>query len=142
MSDYIKREDAINAFQSRAEIIDGYTACAIIRNIPSADVVERCHIGKETIEVGDGLELDADTGFMLVEKERKRGKWKYIREERNQGIWECSECHNQKYGTSNYCPCCGAYMRKSCANGCKWSELDGSCSNPKGLCEIEYRWQI
>ena len=64
MTDYIKREDAIKVFRDYLKTLKertGYStiptedAIDILADIPSADVVERRHIGKETIEVGDGF---------------------------------------------------------------------------------------
>ena len=107
---YIKRDDAIKALDVWG--YDEYTATQIFAEIPDADVVERS----------------------------KRGEWVQISIAK---IYECSVCGGNVMTDDIdlywYCHQCGAYMRKSCANGCKWSELDGSCSNPKGLCEIEYR---
>ena len=88
MSDYIKREDAIDAVHKRANKImsDGYNPKALdvmgvaglIRDIPSADVVER-----------------------------KRGHW----EDCSNG-WMCSECFRDVTYSTDFCPACGADMRE------------------------------
>ena len=99
MSDYIKRDAAIDAVYRRANKImgDGYNPKALdvmgvaglIRDIPSADVVEP-----------------------------KRGEWQYI----YKGKWvfrRCSCCEwTQTYDDTkymgyryNFCPNCGADMR-------------------------------
>lgn len=85
---YIKREVAIEALMAREALgFDSYTACAIIREVPSADVIER-----------------------------KRGGWKPIievtelGEPYQSGIY-CSECGFMSTCEDNFCPNCGADMR-------------------------------
>lgn len=57
--------------------------------------------------------------FDLVEKWEdaepvKHGKWRYIRDEENNGLYECSECHHgdihAKEREVPYCWNCGAKM--------------------------------
>lgn len=54
---------------------------------------------------------------MWMEKEPKRGKWtEEFDESANpffQRRWRCSACNDYNYyGRSDFCPCCGADMRK------------------------------
>ena len=92
MTDYIKREDAINAIERTW--INGTSLCSadkaeeIIKSLPSADVVER-----------------------------KRGEWI----NQNSGAFypmECSSCHkppicdDDGYCLTDFCPNCGADMRE------------------------------
>ena len=140
MNDYIKREDAINALAISQDFsgINAEKLNNLLFNIPSADVVERGLICPH-IRVATVRDDNADMGMrteITCDNERKRGEWVY---KVNKGT-HCSICGEGCVWDFNYCPNCGAYMRKRCANGCRWAELDGSCSNPKGLCEIEYRW--
>ena len=102
MSDYIKREDAINAIERTW--INGTSLCSadkaeeIIKSLPSADVVER-----------------------------KRGEWIWDKDgmDWNIGAWRCSECGSRNanigcngnenpmlWSGSRFCPNCGADMRK------------------------------
>ena len=99
MSDYIKREDAINRIAKKLNLqhehtmFEGwvYILKKWLENIPSADVVPH-----------------------------KRGKWKHIIDKQWTGgeLYRCS-CCNYGYATGayhepyefHYCPNCGADMR-------------------------------
>lgn len=97
MSDYIKREDALNAFR-RVYMIPGRgTAKEIytkqientykdIEAIPAADVIEQKH-GK-WMPIYDGNEFG---------------------EVYQSGVY-CSECDEELQSEPNYCPNCGARM--------------------------------
>ena len=92
MTEYIKREDAVEAFYTATGDGDKADwAVGVIKSIPSADVVER-----------------------------KRGKW--IKDCNVAFFWKCSECgayifwRKEEYllrneDEPNYCPNCGADMR-------------------------------
>ena len=94
MTEYIKREDAIETFYTATGDGDKADwAVGVIKSIPSADVVER-----------------------------KRGKW--IKDCNVAFFWKCSECgayifwRKEEYllrneDEPNYCPNCGADMRHS-----------------------------
>ena len=94
MTEYIKREDAVEAFYTATGDGDKADwAVGVIKSIPSADVVER-----------------------------KRGKW--IKDCNVAFFWKCSECgayifwRKEEYllrneDEPNYCPNCGADMRHS-----------------------------
>jgi len=94
MAEYIKREDALDAWYDKERYTD-------IEAIPSADVVER------------PLYERALSDVVRLSVERKKGKW----------IWDdegyhCSGCWFHAYGntlecmdgTYKYCPNCGAEM--------------------------------
>ena len=113
MSDYIKREDVIKALQERKEIADSaYTACAIIRGIPSADVADQSEINS-IVQTVVALER-------MGNNERKRGEWQ-ITDGYPHNVY-CSECHKKFAQTHwavwkdgslprNYCPNCGMKMK-------------------------------
>ena len=89
MSDYIKREDAIEVVRKSSISYLG-TRFAIedaIEDIPAADVVEQKH-----------------------------GKWLEVTTLDNEFIcWVCSECRHGAdfvYEPYNFCPNCGASMRQ------------------------------
>lgn len=103
MSDYIKREGAIEAIDGidwykcndRGRLVQGGTShdmmflpyAAVIdtlKSIPAADVVER-----------------------------KKGEWIWTEtgDADYEQYWVCSECSEHNYYESNYCPNCGADMR-------------------------------
>lgn len=93
MTEYIKREDAIEAFYTATGDGDKADwAVGVIKSIPSADVVER-----------------------------KKGKWQ-ITDAYPHNVY-CSECHKKFAQTHwavwedgslprNFCPNCGADMRE------------------------------
>ena len=93
MTDYIKREDAIN--EIRKDIMGGLNYEGILKRLPSADVVERKRgkwIKGETWSEGYGMG-------------EQYGRY-----------YTCSECSHtvqSDYGKSliNFCPKCGADMR-------------------------------
>lgn len=85
MSDYIKREDAINAFYTATGDGDKAEWCVgVIQSIPAADVVER-----------------------------KVGKWIRCTEEIY--VFMCSVCEDKWDGIGgfHYCPNCGADMMET-----------------------------
>ena len=87
MSDYIKREDVVEKLV-RTFLLQAPTARAIVENIPAADVAER-KTAKWSRE-----NLVATVG----------GTYSVVR---------CSECKAQfPFWETNYCPNCGADMRK------------------------------
>lgn len=81
MTDYIKREDAIQAFDPQQRQ-DWYTPWIVetLKDLPSADVVPVRH-----------------------------GRWEVIdaEEPRRYG---CSECKRLSWHMENYCPFCGSKM--------------------------------
>lgn len=81
MSDYIKREDAIEAFDPKQRR-DWYTPWIVetLKDLPSADVAPVRH--------GRWVVIDA-------EEPRRYG---------------CSECKRLSWHMENYCPNCGARM--------------------------------
>lgn len=89
MDDYISRQAAKNALTVGFSFHDyaGGTACAIIDDIPSADV-----------------------------RPVRRGKWEYHPELGWGETWICSQCGEKTtstvfgYPRYEYCPMCGAYM--------------------------------
>ena len=97
MSDYIKREDAINAvadmfvFEAEGEYCGTFTRADFIEpakdwleDIPSADVAPVRH-----------------------------AMWKsYKIDVAGRGFFYCTQCHCDVYDVSNYCPNCGALMDK------------------------------
>ena len=116
MSDYIKREDALNAFR-RVYMIPGQgTAKEIytkqientykqIESIPAADVVER-ELYQRAL---------SDVVRLSVERpEQKHGEWKTVSVECFGGgtmtEYECSLCKERQIIMSNFCPNCGARM--------------------------------
>ena len=86
MSDYIKREDAINVFDWGMPDADVKCGIAIqnINDIPSADV-----------------------------RENVRGEWIFKEDRRivDGYDWKCDQCGSWQRYTSNFCPHCGADMR-------------------------------
>ena len=127
---YIKREDAIKACELQMMIakdgstLGGYYPRADeiaekIKAIPSADVV--------TVEMAQSKIMESVKRIGEATDEWSKG---YI-----DGL-------TQAIDNLAYLPSADVVERsgKTCANGCRWLELDGSCSNPKGVCEIEYRW--
>ena len=118
MSDYIKREDALNAFR-RVYMIPGRgTAKEIytkqientykqIESVPSADVVDR--ESYESMERTVHKLTDA-----ITKTEHKHGKWLDVTTLDNEFIcWVCSECRHGAdfvYEPYNFCPQCGARM--------------------------------
>ena len=104
MSDYIKREDAINELCNNCNVgIIEYGECRYmfngeckeargIKDLPSADVVER--------KSGEWLECGIDC--ILSEE----GDYENI-----VTMYVCSECDSDYLERSNFCPNCGADMR-------------------------------
>lgn len=98
MSDYIKREDAINELCNNCTVgTIEYGECRYmfngeckeargIKDLPSADVVER-KSGKWIKETTIGLGVEHYHG------------------------WRCSECGEHCYPKSNFCPNCGSDNR-------------------------------
>ena len=87
MTEYIKREDAIDAvldvYYNTPDIdLSGGQLEAAILNIPAADVAEVRH--------GRWLCVDTDTEQFFL----------------------CNRCKKREYWESNYCPNCGAKMDK------------------------------
>ena len=87
MTEYIKREDAIDAvldvYYNTPDIdLSGGRLEAAILNIPAADVAEVRH--------GRWLCVDTDTEQFFL----------------------CNRCKKKEYWESNYCPNCGAKMDK------------------------------
>ena len=85
MTEYIKREDAIDAvldtYYNTPDIdLSGGRLEAAILNIPAADVAEVRH--------GRWLCVDTDTEQFFL----------------------CNRCKKKEYWESNYCPNCGAIM--------------------------------
>ena len=116
MSDYIKREDAINAFYTATGDGDKAEWCVgVIHSIPAADVVE--------IEPGAWILTDYDGNTMKIkgiqrerieeenEEERKKGEWREDMWLTTKG-YSCSECHAFTTNPSMFCPNCGADMRR------------------------------
>ena len=118
MSDYIKREDALNAsklvYIECIEKDDGGFLEADADNIPivlkrdimelpAADVVPR------------ELYQRALSDVVTLSVERKHGKWLDVTTLDNEFIcWVCSECRHGAdfvYEPYNFCPHCGADMR-------------------------------
>ena len=87
MSDYIKREDAIKAFDP-SQRRDWYTPWIVetLKDLPSADVAPIMH-GKWVEDYNE----QEPAGFKLR--------------------WRCTACDNwQTYGQTFFCPYCGARM--------------------------------
>ena len=100
MTDYIKREDALEAVNSCGICIQK------IVDIPAADVVER-ELYQRAL---------SDVVRLSVERpERKHGEWFDATTLDNEFIcWVCSECrHGADFVDEpyNYCPNCGARMK-------------------------------
>lgn len=89
MSEYIKREDAINAVKM---LYGGFGAMANINAIPSANVRE---IKRGQWSLDNIIFTDSDG----VSRSGMRG-------------YKCSECGGFCIGESNFCPNCGADMRE------------------------------
>ena len=109
MSDYIKREDAVNAFRLWVLTTHGhrYTnkECApVFASIPPADVVPKDFHDK-TCEAMAKRHTEEIQRLMP-----KRGEWISL----HNGKWKCSECGIEVlfYAKGNFCPNCGADMRK------------------------------
>lgn len=62
-------------------------------------------------------QVDGITPSVIVQPERKKGKWIEIPDEVFASTYRCSECgaeplfDGSEYALSNYCPNCGADMR-------------------------------
>lgn len=110
MTDYIKREDAIEAFEPRQRR-DWYTPWIVetLKDLPSADVVpmERYKSMENTcVKLQKSL---ADVAPV------RHGRWvesfKVNAPPTLKERWICSWCGNvQTYGITDYCPNCGARM--------------------------------
>lgn len=110
MTDYIKREDAIKAFDPRQRR-DWYTPWIVetLEGLPSADVVpmERYKSMENTcVKLQKSL---ADVAPV------RHGHWvesfKVNAPPTLRSRWICSWCGNvQTYGATDYCPNCGARM--------------------------------
>ena len=133
MSDYIKREDAI---QLCVDIINYRTTEMInmgsvepaerinvielaYKKLPSADVVERADY--------EQLKFILDKQIEHGLTEPKRGEWIWDKDgiDWNIGAWRCSECGSRnanigcngnenpmRWSGSRFCPNCGADMRE------------------------------
>ena len=104
MSDYIKREDAIQAFDP-LQRQDWYTPWIVetLKDLPSADVVpiERYKSMENTcVKLQKSL---ADVAPV------RHGRWEVVdaEEPRRYG---CSKCKRLSWHMENYCPNCGAKM--------------------------------
>ena len=98
MSEYIKREDALDAVLF-ALVGTGHQSKAIyaIREIPTADVVEVRH-GRWLSAYEYAIKLGETNPYRLGIAEHDK-------------IWHfCSLCEQQVRFTRNYCPDCGAKM--------------------------------
>ena len=52
-------------------------------------------------------------GYRQAQKDRLKGEWIYsVNDESVAEIWDCSECGQWSLTKTNYCPNCGADMRK------------------------------
>lgn len=102
MSDYIKRGDAIKAFDPQQRR-DWYTPWIVetLEDLPSADVVpmERYKSMENTcVKLQKAL---ADVAPV------RHGRWK-----KEYGHYKCSLCNGLDDFADNYCPNCGARMDK------------------------------
>lgn len=107
MTDYIKREDAINAFEFDKEyLLD--TIADILLDIPSADVVER--------EQYDTYVALYDSLVKAVDAERMCGRWIRVTADKvvqnAYHFYRCSECGLTAIGEHNFCPRCGVPMTR------------------------------
>lgn len=96
MSDYIKREDAVEAFYTATGDGDKADWCVgVIMSIPDADVVER--------KVGRWM-----PSTVIIPVKNTDGTYS------NFGTLVCSSCNNPVALVvwDNFCPNCGADMRK------------------------------
>lgn len=122
MSDYIKREDALNASKvvyiefletDEEGYIEGdadYIPVVFkkdIEKLPAADVVERANANEAEFWKDQYICASED-------QEQKHGKWLDVTTLDNEFIcWVCSECRHGAdfvYEPYNFCPQCGARM--------------------------------
>lgn len=103
--DLIKREDAIKAMQERYFLVhDFYTATAIIRSVPSAD-----------IDLSEYYDKLWKTAYERGKADRPQGEWKSVKASIYPYGYDvkCSVCGfimGSSYGFK-YCPHCGAEMK-------------------------------
>ena len=71
----------------------------------------------------DGYDLGYKKGYVDGAKDfqPKKGKWTYIGISEVTGlkIYKCNVCNKRTYGSQNFCPNCGADMRKEKQNADK-----------------------
>lgn len=87
MSDYIKREDAINAV---ADYLLEHRGTGTLNHIQNASVI---------------INIRCPSADVV---ERKRGEWIV----KQNGFAECSVCEQYYFSDYNFCPNCGADMRE------------------------------
>ena len=105
MSDYIKREDAINKFEDNLIGVCKEVVLKAINLIPSADVAEQSEI--------DSI-VQTVVALERMGNKRKRGEWQ--KKEKRGAMtthteYHCSECQTIMGARWNYCPNCGTDMR-------------------------------
>ena len=70
---------------------------------------------QKTVTIADILDSVCDD-YVVIDTEPKHGHWIFIRDEENNGLYECSVCHSgdihAKERDVPYCWNCGAKMDK------------------------------
>ena len=66
------------------------------------------------IEIDEKTKMTNEEKQKLLDEIRPQGDWIYNAYDENNGNWHCSNCGSIKVmnGFTNYCPNCGADMRK------------------------------
>lgn len=110
MSDYIRRQDAIDALMNDSDWAD---AIPTIKSLPSAD---RPTVDKEyLIDLIQEAVYDGEACAKLMDLvDRPTGEWIFNPKDAIELMFtkpKCSECGFESSDGGNYCPNCGAIMK-------------------------------
>ena len=129
MEDLIKREDAIKYCKLKADHYRKRLARIEAQgDAISYDPTEQINGFKDEIAIYESFVKELED---IPSAEPKQGEWLFVGNS-IEAEWECSECGEKEFGSksslTNFCPNCGADMRKGAndENNQRMDQGDGS----------------
>jgi hypothetical protein len=114
-NDLISREALKKTLCEEYEAREHYIGEIMLKAIDNAQTVEQHYVSDlpdDVIKTLQTLAIDYSDGIAVFERKRPQGEWKPISRPTNALYVVCPFCNEENPTRTNFCPNCGADMRK------------------------------